>query len=141
MTDPRVAIYPATWQAFADEHVERIPGESNAKEAERVLREFGAAFDQPDPKRVTYTMVERFVSILRDKGNVTTTRNKKLKYLRAAFNKAVKRDYIARNPMTGWHWTREEEREPTPRFTSRLDGRYEQGHKNSDDGNHHQQLD
>lgn len=46
------------------------------------------------------------------KSNSTATINKKLRYLRAAFNRAVQREYIAKNPMTGWHWDREDHKQP-----------------------------
>jgi len=122
-----------TWQEFVDEHVAKLPGADNASEARRVLEEFGKLFGVP-PKRVTYAMVESYVQHLKTKGmvqpkskakpagkkakgrkprpNSPATINKKLRYLRAAFNRAIMRGYIARNPMDGWQWDREEDKAP-----------------------------
>lgn len=99
-----------TWDAFVTEHVGRISGKRNAVEAKRTLDEFGSMFNAP-PNRVTFQMVESYVEALEAKGNSQATRLKKLRYVRAAFNKAVRRGYIARNPMEGWTWERERQRE------------------------------
>ncbi len=92
-------IRKTTWEAFANEHVARLPGADNRQASRRVLRDFAELFDYVSPKQVTYAMVEKYVSILRDRGNMVATRNSKLKFLRAAFNAAVRRGYLARNPM------------------------------------------
>ena len=103
-------IRKTTWEAFANEHVSRQPGESNRVATRRVRREFAELFDYVDPKQVTFGMVEKYVSILRDRGNKATTRNTKLKHLRAAFNAAVRRGYLARNPMDQLRLEPEEEK-------------------------------
>lgn len=46
------------------------------------------------------------------KMNSPATIAKKLRYVRAALRKAVKRGYIGRSPMEGWQWQREEETAP-----------------------------
>lgn len=95
-----------TWQDFVTDHVAKIEGQRDRVEAERVLNEFGKVCKPGQPRRVTYTMVEAYVAHLRNadedkdrKANKPATINKKLRYLRAAFNRAVKREYMAKNPM------------------------------------------
>ena len=46
---------------------------------------------------------------LRTKGNAIPTINKRLRYLRTAFKRAIRRGYAAVNPMEGWTWERENE--------------------------------
>ena len=101
-----------SWREFATEHVAMIPGSLNAKDAERTLELFFEACEPYGPHAVNFAMVERFVRFLRKAGNSTATVNKRLRYLRAAFNKAIKRGYVARSPMDGWEWQREEEKIP-----------------------------
>ena len=101
-----------SWAEFATDHVEKIPGKVNGEEAERTLRMFAEACSPYGPHTVTFAMVERFVQHLRKAGNSTATVNKRLRYLRAAFNKAIKRGRITRNPMDGWEWQREEDKIP-----------------------------
>lgn len=107
-------IKPVAWQAFVDEHCEKLPGAANAAEARRTLEEFGKLEGVGAPRAATFAKLESYVQKLRAEGNSTATVNKKLRYLRAAFNKAVKRGYLAANPMRDWEWTREEE--PVPRI-------------------------
>lgn len=99
-----------TWASFVQEHTDRIPGEKNRVEAKRTLEEFGKETKQVPPRRVTFAMVESYVEGLGVKGNTQATVNKKLRYLRAAFNKAVKRGYLARSPMVAWDWTAEQDK-------------------------------
>ncbi len=101
-----------SWDEFATDHVAKIPGKLNAKDAKKTLELFADACKPYGPHAVTFGMVERFVQHLRKAGNSTATVNKRLRYLRAAFNKAIKRGRIARNPMDGWEWQREEEKIP-----------------------------
>lgn len=99
-----------TWAEFVKEHTDRIPGIGNRIEAKRTLDEFGKETKQAPPRRVTFAMVESYVEALGVKGNTQATINKKLRYLRAAFNKAVKRGYLAKSPMVSWDWTAEQEK-------------------------------
>lgn len=97
------------WPEFIAEHVERLAGKRNRTEAERTLTEFGNETGNPEPRRVTFAMVESYAEKMKAKGNTVATVNKKLRYLRAAFNKAVRREYLARSPMLNWQWTREDD--------------------------------
>ncbi|MHC4442444.1 MAG: tyrosine-type recombinase/integrase [Planctomycetota bacterium] len=99
-------LRPITWDDFVEEHIAKIPGKGNAKEARITLDEFGAQFNVP-PRLVRFGMIEEFADTYANKGNSQGTVNKKLRYLRAAFKKAIKRGYIIRNPMDGWTWARE----------------------------------
>lgn len=103
------------WDAFVAEHVAIIPGKLHAREAERTLDEFGTVCAPGNLDRVTFAMVERFVGYLRTdtadhKANRLATINKKLRYLAGAFTKAIDRDYLARSPMKGWRWQREDKK-------------------------------
>ena len=100
------------WPTFVAGHVDMIEGKVNAAEAKRTLTEFGKVCQPGKPKDVAFAMVERYYLHLRTKGNALPTRNKRLRYLRAAFNKAIKRGYMATNPMVGWQWEREEQKIP-----------------------------
>ncbi|UCE62055.1 MAG: tyrosine-type recombinase/integrase [Phycisphaerales bacterium] len=103
----------STWPEFVQDHVSKIAGAANAVAAKHALDEFGRSCSPVSPRAITYGMVEAFVVHLRKKNNRTATINKKLRYLRAAFNKAIKRGYISRSPMDGWEWAREDD--PIPR--------------------------
>lgn len=105
-------IQRVSWNEFVLEHVSAIEGDCNRSEAKRTLEEFGTVCNPGQPRLTRFGHIEAFVGHLRSKSNSVATINKKLRYLRAAFNKAVKRDYIARNPMAGWLWTREDVKEP-----------------------------
>lgn len=115
------AIRKTTWAAFVEEHVGMIRGKGDAAEARRTLTEFGGMFGK-SLRAITFNVIESYVERLTapkdagGKGNSQATVNKKLRYLRGAFNKAVKRGYIARSPMDGWQWTRLNEK--TPRITT-----------------------
>jgi len=99
-----------SWDEFVKEHTERIPGEKNRIEAKRTLDEFGRETKKTPPRRVTFAMIESYVEAMNAKGNTHATINKKLRYLRAAFNKAVKRGYLAKSPMSSWDWTAEQDK-------------------------------
>lgn len=98
------AIRPTTWQAFSKEHAELTPHPQSREAIRQALAEFGTMFNNPLPKRVTFDMVESYAEKLRANGNAVSTVNKKLRFLRAAFNKAIRRCYLTRNPMEGWRW-------------------------------------
>jgi integrase len=100
------------WEPFVTDHVGKIAGTVNRADAERTLRMFDEVCGPIGPHDVTYASVERFVASLQNKGNSTATVNKRLRYLRVALNKAVRRGHIARNPMEGWKWEREEQKVP-----------------------------
>jgi len=95
------------WADFVEEHVHMIPGAKHATEVKRTLDEFGEMFNV-EPRRITFAMIESYVEAIRAKGNTPATVNKKLRCLRLSFNKAVRRGYLARNPMNGWSWTAED---------------------------------
>jgi integrase len=99
-----------TWAAFVAEHAGKLAGERNAVEADRTLTEFGKMLGIASPRQATFGAVESYVDQLRANGNRTATVNKKLRYLRGAFNKAVRRQCLAKNPMDGWAWQRENQK-------------------------------
>ncbi len=111
-----------TWEDFSAEHVASLPGKANAAEARIALREFGEQFGC-GPRDVSFAMIEKFSRSMEDRGNKTATRNKKMRYLRAAFNLGIRRGYIAKSPMAGWRFTREDRKPPriiTPEEEVRL---------------------
>ena len=74
---------------------------------------FGDACGHPRPCRITFSTIERFVACLREKGNEPTTRNKRVRYLKAAFTMAVERGYMPKNPIgKRWRWAPEEKKMP-----------------------------
>lgn len=89
------------WHAFVDDHVSKIPGLRTREDARLILADFGKAVAPCGPHVVTYSMVERYVAILRERGNAPATVNKALRYLRSALNRAVKRAYAGSNPISG----------------------------------------
>lgn len=107
------------WALFIEDHVAKIQGHAHRAEADRVLKEFGKLCPVSGPRAVTFATIERYVAKLNEAGNSVATVNKKLRYLRAAFNKAVKRGYAVANPMADWQWTKEEEL--TPRVISQAE--------------------
>jgi len=92
-----------TWTEFVQEHCKLIPGKRHHDEAERILTEFGNTYTGT-PDRITFAVVEGYAEACKAAGNNQATINKKLRYLRAALNKAVRRGYARKNPMTGWTW-------------------------------------
>ncbi len=101
-----------TWSLFVEEHLRRIPAGCNRDEAERTLRYFGEACRPETPKAVTFGTLEAFVEWLRKRKNTPATINKRLRYVRAALNRARDRGYVTANPMGKWRWEREEEKMP-----------------------------
>ncbi len=99
------------WDDFVRDHVAKIDGEANATEAQRTLNEFADLFMPTNPKAVTYSMIEAYTAKLRDKSNKPATINKKLRYIRSALNRAIKRGYAGQNPMDS-DLFKSEEREP-----------------------------
>lgn len=98
------------WADFVKDHVEKIEGARDATEAKRTLEEFGEMMNPASPKRVTYTMIESYVSKLRKENeNAPATINKKLRYLRAALNRAVRRGFAARSPVDSGLFQAEEQ--------------------------------
>ena len=101
------------WQVFADAHVATIRGKTDRADAERTLRLFADCCAPLGPHAVSYAMIEKFVAHLYAKRkNTVATVNKRLRYLRGALGKAVKRGHIVRNPMDEWQWEREEVKIP-----------------------------
>ncbi|MCH7814060.1 MAG: site-specific integrase [Planctomycetes bacterium] len=103
------SIRRTTWADFVAEHVASLPGKANAAEARHALDEFGETCGAA-PRAVTFGMIETYVDRLRTKGNATATINKKLRYLRGALRKGVRRGYLAKSPMEGWQWAREDDK-------------------------------
>ena len=98
-------IRRTTWADFSAEHVGWIAGDLHRKAATRILAEFGEMFPV-EPTRITFAMIEEYSAAMATKGNSVATINMKLRYLRAAFRKAVKRGYLAQSPMEGWTWAK-----------------------------------
>lgn len=96
-----------TWADFVAEHVALLPGRENSYAAQLILQDFGRVCKPATPDSVSYAMVEGYVKTLREKSCSVATINKKLRYLRAALNKAIKRGYCRTNPVAGWEWERE----------------------------------
>lgn len=90
-----------TWEAFVNNHIDRIEGERNAIEAKRTLEELSKVIHPRSPKDVTYGSLEAYVLHLRRNGNTAATINKKLRYVRAALNMAIKRKYAAVSEFAG----------------------------------------
>jgi len=104
-------VKPISWEEFARDHVSKIQGDENRRSAEIVMRMFGE-YARTAPRNVTYRTLEGYVEHLRALGRSPATINKHMRYLRAAFRKAVRRGYLGKNPMDGWRWEREEEVAP-----------------------------
>lgn len=112
------AIRRTTWDHFVDEHVGSLRGARNATEARRTLDEFHD-WRPLELSEITYQAVEQYVAWLytasddEEKApNAAATVNKKCRYLKAALSKAIRRGYLARNPMDGWRMEREDEKPP-----------------------------
>ena len=97
------------WSEFVDEHIESMDrAPATVTDTERTLKDFGTACNPRGPHGVTFRMIEAYAGHLRRKGNGVATRNKRLRYIRAALNAAVRRQYLKVNPMVAWLWSREE---------------------------------
>lgn len=102
-----------TWERFTQEHVERLDRRpSTVQDVKRTLEWFGTVCGLESPRGVSYGHVERFVLHLKGKGNGTATVNKRLRYVKAALNRAMKRGYVKRNVMADWEWAKVEQRVP-----------------------------
>lgn len=127
-----VDVKNTPWGQFVAEHVATIRKKEHRNNVERTLTGFGIVCAPRGPHAVTYGMIERYVAHLEQHGNPPTkqldhnhktkpsaiaTINLRLRILRAALGKAVKRGYAPANPMANWDW--EKENDPTPRV---LDG-------------------
>ena len=88
-----------SWGDFAEDHAAKLPGDWNAKIARRTLTEFGDMMKPRGPRFVTFSMVERYAAELRGIKNKPETIRKKLRYLKAAMNRAIKRGYAVKNPV------------------------------------------
>lgn len=84
-----------------EDHVLKLRGKRNAAEARYVLTEFGNTIKPASPRHVTYSMIERYAAHLREHGNKPATVAKKLRYVRAGLNAAVKRRYAAVSEFDG----------------------------------------
>ena len=98
-----VDIKHAGWDEFATEAVSLLDG-GHASIAKQVLAEFGDLLSRPLPGRVRHVAVKAYVKHLEEKGNKQGTINKKLRYLRLAFNEGIKMECVAKNPLADWNW-------------------------------------
>ena len=118
------------WAQFVQEHLATKKASAHRDGIERTLLGFGEVCNPAGPHAITYAMLERYDAYLSQHGNppikprgnkekpsAIATRNLRLRILRAALNKAVKRGYVAKSPMGDWVW--EAEDSPAPRA---LDG-------------------
>ena len=101
-----------TWQQFTDDHVSKVVGAHNAVEARYCLEDFGKLCNPTGPHAVTFSMIERFNAHLIRKGNMLSTRNRRLHCLQRALELAVKRELATKNPMDKWPYEPEDEPEP-----------------------------
>lgn len=99
------------WAEFVEDHVGKIEGACNRTEAKRTLDEFGTMVPVRTLSSVKYATIESYIAKLRKGGNSVATRNKKCRYLRAAFNRAIKRGYASTNPVTSDLFQTEEQRQ------------------------------
>ncbi|MBN1491209.1 MAG: tyrosine-type recombinase/integrase [Phycisphaerae bacterium] len=90
-----------TWAAFTKEHLARLASDANRTQSRIVLEELGAETGGIEPKRITFGMVESYLHSCKARGNAASTVGKKAKILKAAFNAAIRRGYLARNPAVG----------------------------------------
>lgn len=91
-------IRATSWVQFVDEVVGHLQGE-HAEVARRTLTEFGAVAAVLTPAKVRPRTILFFTQQQKAKGLAVATVNKKLRYLRLAFNMAVDLDYIQATPM------------------------------------------
>lgn len=98
-----VDVRHADWDEFAAEAVSLLDG-SHAGIAIQVLAEFGDLLSRPRPGRVRHTVIKAYVKHLEERGNKQGTINKKLRYLRLAFNEGIKMLCVAKNPLDDWNW-------------------------------------
>ena len=103
-----VNIKRITWAAFVADHATKLRarGERNAIESECALVEFGDLMKPATPMDVTYTMAERYIAKLKAKKrpNQPSTVNKKRTYIKGAMTKAIRRGYVAKNPIVRDLW-------------------------------------
>ncbi len=103
----------ATLSEFAREHLELIDGtlsRASVEEHERALRALVQFCGDLQVRAVTSRTMEAFKAT-RLKRNKPPTVNKYLRTLRSAFNYAIRREYLKRNPMDSIPKIREPEKE------------------------------
>ncbi len=98
------------WTQFSDEVTSYIAG-SHEVESKRSLKEFGEVCNPLSARDVRPSMIRAYVEHCKEKGNAIATINKKLRYLRLAFNQAIQLDYASVNPLDRWSWQKEPKRE------------------------------
>ncbi len=101
------------WTTFADEVTALMDGKHRV-EAKQILNEFGRVARASSPRTVRQSTIKSYVEHLRTLGhdteqkgqrkNCTATINKKLRYVRLAFNTGIRLEYLAKNPLDGWNW-------------------------------------
>jgi len=101
-----------SWNEFVTGQVASIPGKRHRVACKHVLKAFGSECKPLSPCRVTFAMIEGFVATLRERKLSVSSINTKLRYLRLSFNKAIKRGYMAKNPLDGWIWDKPNIKEP-----------------------------
>ena len=120
-----VDLRRADWSTFVQEVTALLEGQHRG-EARSILDEFGKAMTVSSPRFVRHSTIRDFVEHLRGRGsaddsekhrsNSVSTINKKLRYLRLAFNTGVRLELMGKNPLDGWSW--QKTKRPTLRILS-----------------------
>lgn len=121
-----VEVHRVAWAHFVQEHLSTKKAGAHRDNIERTLLGFGQVCNPAGPHAVSYVMLERYDAYLSQHGNPpikprgnkekpssVATRTLRLRIMRAALNKAVKRGYVSKSVMDGWTW--EDEDSPAPR--------------------------
>ena len=93
------ALTKISWDAFVEDHVFKIPTESNAENIRQALIEFGDVNQPSTPAGVSFAMIEAHVAHLRKHGNAGRTINRKIAIIRRAMELAVHRGFVVANPI------------------------------------------
>ena len=105
-------VQQISWSVFVEDDVAKIRGAANRAKTKRALDRFGKLCRPAGPRRITFAMLESFVVKLEADDLEAATINFYLRYIRAGLNRAVKRQYAARNPFDTSLFLPEEDRPP-----------------------------
>lgn len=105
-------VQQISWVAFVADDVAKVKGKANRAKTKRALERFGELCRPLGPRRVTFSMLESFVVQLQADDLESATINFYLRYIRAGLNRAVKREYAAKNPFDTSLFLPEEEKPP-----------------------------
>lgn len=102
------SISPMDWDDFTMEHLSSLQVRVDCRdtasgtyvEVELVLRQLGLICSPRTTQKVSYAMMERFVTARLKAGTSKATVNKNLRTLRAVFNRAVSCGYMEKNPLS-----------------------------------------